>query len=264
MIRFLSISILLMSCLDKPRQDIELNSVATTEFGLPRGTWLLAQYFDSAITKVSVYDVKTVKPSLFGAIVVITADSLTTYGTMDDHVFRLSDAPKDASIEIKGSYGDWRLTTREGSLFIQEITLKGEARTFSYRRYTPMLSSDLSEKEVKTFLTTFFTKHILSGEYEVETPKSKNASRIKFSENGDLKNFVGFDRYEINPFYGPRNPYSESDALVVWNSKNDSSRIFAWTFKDDNLVLFNIADDEEYPGEVFHKGNEFMSLKKLK
>jgi hypothetical protein len=252
-----------MSCLDKPRQDTELNST-NTEFVFPQGTWLLTQYFDSAIEALSVYDVRTVKPSLFGAIVILTSDSLVTYGTLDGHAFKLSDVKKNSSIEIKGSYGDWRLTAAGDSLSIMEINSKEKGRVYSYRRYTGTLSASMKEKDVRAFFTTFFNKHILSGEYEVERPNTKRAKRVIFSENGGLTTMGDYDRYEINAFYGSRHPYTESDALLIWNSRNDSTKVLAWKYKDKNLLLFNVVDDEEYPGEVFRKGSEFMTLKKIK
>jgi hypothetical protein len=179
---------------------------------------------------------------------------------MEDLATRQFGGPRAGTLTT--SYGKWDVTLSDSILLMKDHGTNNKEE-FVYRRYKESQISDFDKEDYDLLLGRYFNMNILSGQYEVLTPFTRQKQKISFRADGSVENLGDYDKYDIYTFHGSRHPYSESDVLTLSNSSNDSTKVLAWILEKNSLSLYQLSDDAEYPGEIFHKGNEFMRLKKL-
>lgn len=223
------------------------------------GVWGLSQYFDSIIKNKSIANYRIVPPSWFSLLIEIKDDSLYAYGSINEYQFKIQQKDTLANF-LKTNTGDWILIVDSNKNELKLKNVKGYrvldsmVYIFKKKREYKSLVDSLDKKlfhRTSDNLTHYFHANIFAGKY-----KFLDSSLVEFTSDGLVKGIDGYEKYEVDNYYGTYHPFNNLDNILLIRNSQDSSffyksELFNWVFIEDTLLLKRF-DFEDY----FHEGKK--------
>lgn len=231
------------------------------------GIWGLNNYFNKILSDKEIAKHRVQAPSWFAILLEIKNDSITSYGSITELKEKLNHNSDTLTI-FESFGGKYALIKKSDKLHLKQYksqdTIDSITYTFSKRNDLKILLENQKRVYgISNNITTYFNEKLVSGTYY----NLNNNEMVTFEKNGELKNFNGFDKYEVRNYFGTLHPHKNLDVITLTDSKQNTYKQFNWKFKDDKLILTEfIHETIEYKGKKEKTdglvlGNNIIELK---
>lgn len=243
------------------------------------GLWALQEYVDSIPKNKTISRHRKSWPSWFAILIEIDKDSLRSYGSIHDLGTSYSLNNDTVFIFDETLSGQWILTCNPKSNQLQlknsdsfRDSLDSRVYTFEKRPDLKHLVEDLDPiHKTSANFTDFFHEELFEGSYEV----IGESNEVEFKKGGQIEGFQGFDRYEVDNYFGTLHPYDNLDNMTFYRGNSGIKHDFDWEkyyweFHGDTLVLKRFSWMElTYQGrrvrdEIWELSNETIKMVKIK
>ncbi len=214
------------------------------------GIWGLNNYFDKILSDKEIAKHRVQAPSWFAILLEIKNDSITSYGSIIELEEKLNHN-SDTLTVFESFGGKYALIKKSDKLHLKQYRnqdiIDSITYIFSKRNDLKILLENQDRvHKINSNITTYFNENLISGNYQ----NLNNNEIVTFEKNGNLKNFNGFDKYEVRNYFGTLHPHKNLDVITLTNSKQNTYKQFNWKFKDNKLVLTEfIHETIDYKGK---------------